>query len=363
MKLKKISKIMITVMVTLILLVSVLPVNAALKADAIPYGTPKIDGKIDGIWDGASNKVAVDMYFDGETSGYATGYARLLWDEKNLYVLGYAYDTTKSIKVGEEQWYTDGFEVFLDERNAHNTVKNEISQIRVSRKGVLSGMLMSAVVTEKGILAEYKGTEWKAAEASDGYFVEIAIPWTRAKNVGNGTQIGIEFQINDDFNNDGKIETVINSEVVDKWSPISYRMMTLVSTKAEASSDKDTNSQSSSSKEEAASKPSNTTSSNNSQAATNNSTTQDSSKPNSTASADKNTTSKVDKTESVVESESTTNNDNNSETVDNKTEATEDEAQGGLPKSVIIAIAAVSAFIIIAIVICLIVLLKPKKKK
>lgn len=342
MSIKKISKILLSALVAVLLVASVLPASA-LKADEIPYGTPVVDGKMDDIWSGASSKVAIDMYFDGLSENYATGYARMIWDENNLYVLGYSYDKTKSTKVVDIAWNTDGFEVFLDERNAHNTVKNEISQIRVNRNGGLSGMLMSLAVDEAGILAEYKGTQWAAAEASDGYFIELAIPWTRIKGkAAKGTQIGIEFQINDDVDNDGTAETktIINSEVIDKWSPITFRMMTLSSSKAQASTSNNTDSEK---------KPSGSTSTPSTNAPANNSSVE------STVS---DTSENIDsaETDSTVDNESTDNTSVDSTITDGASEE-------GLPKSIIIAIIAVAAVIVVAIIVCLALLLKPKKKK
>lgn len=222
----------------------------ALSADAIPYGTPTIDGEMEELWDGASHKIVIDMVNDGYSEGNATGYARMMWDEKYLYVLGYIQDPTISTWENPENkwwWATDSLEVFLDERNAHVDVKNEIAQIRVSRQGILSGMLMSVGVDQDGILMEYTATKWAAKNIgnSGDYVIELAIPWTRNTLPAAGTQIGTEFQINDvrgeKPENDSSADSVVNSEVISVWNAGTYRMMTLSAEKAGSDDASDTN--------------------------------------------------------------------------------------------------------------------------
>ena len=211
----------------------------AIRADEIPTGTPVIDGVMEELWNGASNKIAIEMTNEGDAGRNATGYARMMWDSQYLYVLGYVNDRTLSTYEPTDStwWASDSFEIFLDERNAHNTVKNEISQIRVSRQGTLSGMLMSTAVNREGVLAEYGGTKWAAKNvgSSGDYVIELAIPWTRISSPSAGTQIGTEFQINDVYDGASKTSAdgVINSEVIDVWQCGTYRMMTLSAAKVD----------------------------------------------------------------------------------------------------------------------------------
>ena len=232
------GKIITVTVIAIMLLSSMLPASA-LSADAIPTGTPVIDGTIDSMWESASNKIDISFVNDGTDSG-TKAYARLLWDKDFLYVLGVVNDSTISTTVvGTTWWGTDSLEIFLDEENLHNNDKNAISQIRVNRSGALSGMINSKAVDEAGTLAAYPGAKKAAKKISaNQYVVEIAIPWTRVTNVQKGNMIGIEFQLNDDINNDGTTDCIINSEVNYRglWEPKSYRMMTLSDVKASGSS-------------------------------------------------------------------------------------------------------------------------------
>ena len=232
------GKIITVTVIAIMLLSSMLPASA-LSADAIPTGTPVIDGTIDSMWESASNKIDISFVNDGTDSG-TKAYARLLWDKDFLYVLGVVNDSTISTTVvGTTWWGTDSLEIFLDEENLHNNDKNAISQIRVNRSGALSGMINSKAVDEAGVLASYPGTKKAAKKVSaNQYVVELAIPWTRVTNVQKGNMIGIEFQLNDDVNNDGTTDCIINSEVNYRglWEPKSYRMMTLSDVKASGSS-------------------------------------------------------------------------------------------------------------------------------
>ena len=232
------GKIITVTVIAIMLLASMLPASA-LSADAIPTGTPVIDGTIDSMWESASNKIDISFVNEGTDSG-TKAYARLLWDKDFLYVLGVVNDSTISTTVvGTTWWGTDSLEVFLDEENLHNNDKNAISQIRVNRSGALSGMINSKAVDEADVLASYPGTKKAAKKVSaNQYVVELAIPWTRVTNVQKGNMIGIEFQLNDDINNDGTTDCIINSEVNYRglWEPKSYRMMTLSDVKASGSS-------------------------------------------------------------------------------------------------------------------------------
>ncbi|MBQ2922525.1 MAG: hypothetical protein IJE60_05470 [Tyzzerella sp.] len=209
------------------------PVHA-ISADAIPNGTPVVDGVMEDMWNNASNKIVIDIVNSGTTT--LTGYARMMWDSQYLYVLGYVNDPTlATVENGETYWATDSFEIFLDEANAHSTVKNDIAQIRVSRQGALSGMLMSKVAGKDTVLATFPKMKWAAKNTgtAGNYIVETAIPWTKATGAA-GTQIGIEFQINDMKSNTtaGGADALVNSEVIDTWTCATYRMMTLSATKA-----------------------------------------------------------------------------------------------------------------------------------
>ena len=85
------------------------------------YGTPVIDGESDSIWSKAPalQLNRYQMAWEG-----ATGTARVLWDEKNLYVLMYVNDPQLD-KANANPWEQDSVEVFVDENNAKTTFYQE----------------------------------------------------------------------------------------------------------------------------------------------------------------------------------------------------------------------------------------------
>ena len=334
----KYSKILLAILTVVTVTFAALPVSA-LSADAIPYGTPAVDGKMDDIWNGSSNKIAIDFVNEGENTG-VKGYARLMWDEKFLYVLGYVSDATPSSKVADNvYWGTDSFEVFLDEENTHSSNKKDISQFRVSRSGEFTGMLDEEACNATAMLAEYKGAQWGSDKNSNNeYTVELAIPWTRVSNAKKGNMVGIEFQINDDTNNDATSDCIINSEVnyEQLWTPIAYRMMTLTDIKADASAP--------------------TTSNDEPTAST------DDKKP--TASQNN---SSVDNTSDVLSSEedgtdsdtTTTGTESSTDSSNAQTVVIEEEADNS---SLIIIAAIVGGVVLIAGILCVVLLLRKPKK-
>ena len=85
------------------------------------YGTPVIDGETDSIWSKAPalQLSRYQMAWQG-----ATGTARVLWDEKNLYVLIYVNDPELD-KANANPWEQDSVEAFVDENNQKTTFYQE----------------------------------------------------------------------------------------------------------------------------------------------------------------------------------------------------------------------------------------------
>ena len=76
-----------------------------------------IDGETDDIWSRAPalQISRYQMAWQG-----ATGTARVLWDEKNLYVLIFVNDADLD-KANPNPWEQDSVEVFIDENNQKTT--------------------------------------------------------------------------------------------------------------------------------------------------------------------------------------------------------------------------------------------------
>ena len=123
------------------------PIQETKTAEA-PYGTPVLDGKIDEIWDTAK---AIDFPWDRQNCTrdnlakemvYAdpakAPYAKMLWDEENLYVLAVVYDDTLNVDKSIPLYNRDGIEIYVDETNQKALTKAEATafhQLQVALDG------------------------------------------------------------------------------------------------------------------------------------------------------------------------------------------------------------------------------------
>ena len=147
------------------------------------YGTPVIDGETDGIWSKAPvlKLNRYQMAWEG-----ATGTARVLWDEKNLYVQIIVNDAQLD-KANANPWEQDSVEVFVDENNEKTTFYQEDDgQYRVNFEN-------TATFNPEGI---GKGFESAVKVTKSSYMVEMKIPF-RTITPKADMQIGFDAQIND----------------------------------------------------------------------------------------------------------------------------------------------------------------------
>ena len=233
---RKITKILVMIC-CVALLTSVMCAQlsvSALAEEAIPTGTPTIDGNIDDIWEYASNKIEIKTTNMGSEKDNATGWARLMWDKDAIYVLGYTADKTVSTNITGDPWETDSFEFFLNEQNKQVNDFKWIDQFRTDRENRFSGMIAHIISTEAQYKRAFPGLEWasKAVDGGSDYVVEFKIPWKNVE-VKAGSKIRIAFQINDDYNNDGSAEGEITNGIIETFNPKALAEMKLVSTKAE----------------------------------------------------------------------------------------------------------------------------------
>ena len=161
--------------------------NAVDTADAnkstAKYGTPKIDGTMDAAWKNAP-ELQINRYqlaWQG-----ATGTARVLWDDKNLYVLFQVSDAQLD-KGSANAWEQDSVEAFVDENNAKTTFYEEDDgQFRVNYEN-------TATFNPEGIEGGFKSA---VSVSGTNYTVEMQIPF-RTITPKAGMQIGFDVQIND----------------------------------------------------------------------------------------------------------------------------------------------------------------------
>lgn len=147
------------------------------------YGTPVIDGETDDIWSKAPalKLNRYQMAWEG-----ATGTARVLWDEKNLYVQIIVNDAQLD-KANANPWEQDSVEVFIDENNEKTTFYQEDDgQYRVNFEN-------TATFNPEGI---GKGFESAVKVTKSSYMVEMKIPF-RTITPKADMQIGFDAQIND----------------------------------------------------------------------------------------------------------------------------------------------------------------------
>ncbi|ACL76656.1 endo-1,4-beta-xylanase [Ruminiclostridium cellulolyticum] len=157
------------------------PKNA--KYTTARYGTPVIDGTVDSVWSKAQD-IPINQYQMAWQG--ATGTAKALWDDKNLYVLVQVSDSEldkKSVNTYEQ----DSVEVFIDENNGKTTFyQDDDGQYRVNYDN------------ETSFNPESISTGFKSATKVSGtsYTVEIKIP-LKSVTPSNNLKIGFDVQIND----------------------------------------------------------------------------------------------------------------------------------------------------------------------
>ncbi|HHU20715.1 MAG TPA: glycoside hydrolase [Bacilli bacterium] len=161
-------------------------IEADARLGKAAYGTPEIDGKIDGIW-GEAPVLPIDRY-QGAWHG-ASGEARVLWDEENLYVLVEVNDSELD-KTAEDDYQHDSVEVFIEESKQKSTFYQDgDGQYRVNFDN-------EASFSPEGISEGFE-----SATTIDGtnYLVEMKIPLTTITPEAN-SEIGFDIQINDAVN-------------------------------------------------------------------------------------------------------------------------------------------------------------------
>ncbi|GLX67178.1 endo-1,4-beta-xylanase [Paenibacillus glycanilyticus] len=148
-----------------------------------PYGTPIIDGTVDSAWSNAQEMPIkrYQMAWQG-----ATGTAKAIWDDQNLYVLVQVSDTQLN-KANANAWEQDSVEIFLDQNNAKKSYyQSDDGQYRINFDNQTS--FSSASIAT--------GFESQTKKSGTSYTVEVKIPLT-AVTPANQMKLGFDVQIND----------------------------------------------------------------------------------------------------------------------------------------------------------------------
>ncbi|SDH79955.1 endo-1,4-beta-xylanase [Pseudobutyrivibrio sp. 49] len=196
------------------------------KALCKPYmsvvkGTPEVDGKVDKVWDNAKD---VELTITGGTHPNATASAKVLWDEKNLYVLMNVKDAVLDATASAVH-EKDSVEVFIDENNHKaDAFEDDDKQYRINYLNETSF---------NGTKCLEENCEHAVTLTDDGYMVEAAFAWTDI-TPEVGTAIGLDLQINDGENG-GRIGTrTWYDETGNGWSaPRVFGEVTLADAEAE----------------------------------------------------------------------------------------------------------------------------------
>lgn len=153
------------------------------KSATAKYGTPVIDGSVDSVWSKAQ-AIPVNQYQMAWQG--ATGTAKALWDDKNLYVLVQVSDSELD-KKSANTYEQDSIEVFVDENNGKTSYyENDDGQYRVNFDNETS-FNPASIAT---------GFESATMVAGTNYTVEIKIP-LKSVTPSNNMKIGFDVQVND----------------------------------------------------------------------------------------------------------------------------------------------------------------------
>ncbi len=160
----------------------------ATKSTTALYGSPTIDGAVDDIWDDAP-EIPVSNHLMA-TAG-ASGIAKMLWDEQNLYVLFEVSDTQLS-RANTNRANQDSVVVYVDEDRVDAWPYREDDGLyRVNFANEQSFKFLS-----NSTPATSAGFESATSVSDANYKVEMKIPF---KSIApqNGTEIRVDAQVND----------------------------------------------------------------------------------------------------------------------------------------------------------------------
>jgi endo-1,4-beta-xylanase len=194
---KKFLALALTVLMAVSMIASV---SAAKKSFEAGTGTPVIDGKLDDAYS-VSTAIAVNVKTSGD--GKTSGVARVLWDEKNIYVF---FDVTDPILSPASDdatfWHNDSVEFMMNlsgQAKGKTTALNAGQYTATPNTGKIAG-------TWAGYGKHYDANKAQAKYATQitakGYTVEYQVPWGKDYTPKADAVIGMAFHINSD--EDGK---------------------------------------------------------------------------------------------------------------------------------------------------------------
>lgn len=159
------------------------PDSSEARKSTAKYATPVIDGAADAIWNDTP-AVPIDQYQMAWQG--ASGTARVLWDDENLYVLIQVNDAQLD-KTNTNAWEQDSVEIFLDENKARTTFyQADDGQYRINFDNEVS---FNPDSLSEGFVSATK-------ISGSSYTVEAKLPF-KTVSPANQMKIGFDVQIND----------------------------------------------------------------------------------------------------------------------------------------------------------------------
>ena len=175
---------------------------------------PVIDGEIDAIWENADKIETLYSGDEWDPELCASGYAKILWTETNVYMLAVVKDETlptfdDGARNGVDMWMSE-----LD------TMTDNYDSDAGDWIYCLSSTGTEVHYTGNDLVYSASLTAIKLTD--DGYVMEITLPWMSKQEMSEGHVIGFTFAINDDADLDGERDTycfsAINREDYSFWT-------------------------------------------------------------------------------------------------------------------------------------------------
>ncbi|RAP74896.1 endo-1,4-beta-xylanase [Paenibacillus montanisoli] len=159
------------------------PVLANANQSTSAFATPIVDGTVDAVWSGTP-EMPISRYQTAWQG--ASGVAKALWDQQNLYVLIQVSDAQLD-NGSVNPWEQDSVEIFLDQNNAKTSFyQDDDGQYRVNFANAAS-FNPSSIADGFASATKVTGTN---------YTVEVKIP-LKSLTPANGKKLGFDVQIND----------------------------------------------------------------------------------------------------------------------------------------------------------------------
>jgi endo-1,4-beta-xylanase len=194
-----------------IMLICTCTIAAAAKPTVdVKRGSAVIDGQIDDIW-----QYVEEMKLDRVNSGEPTDavvYAKMLWDDENLYILMVANDKTK-YNTDEFLSQEDCFEVFFDLNNLKTDAYTEPNQFRFLYDILTpfeTGMRNLDNISENAL----EHIEIAGVEIDTGYIMEVKVN----SKVGINFSLSANMEIGIDFGYDDNVDESDNRLGQSAWN-------------------------------------------------------------------------------------------------------------------------------------------------